>query len=70
MAVIASVGVDDAERATCDPVDELAFSCKCGCDLFRMHAAVYANGDWTQKMTCAACEAVNVMTEPVMNGPH
>lgn len=68
--MITSIKIPDAERSKSVLDQTLGFMCKCGCDLFRVEVSTYKNGDWSEELICVQCQAVNAVTEPVMNGPH
>lgn len=53
-----------------DATRTLAFSCHCGCELFRVDVETYADHSWRALIVCAACGQWCEPTEPMTNGPH
>lgn len=71
MADVKSAEVPESERQPkMKATRTLDFSCKCGCDLFRLEVDCYADGSWGTVLLCAACGTCCKPSEPITNGPH
>lgn len=70
MSIVPAALLQEEKKRLLDAQRTLEFQCKCGCAMFYVDVEIYADFSWAPVMSCVACKAICVPTEPLTNGPH
>lgn len=61
---------DEQMRRKPEATKEFPWACHCGCSTFVIDWLVYTDFRGEPRIQCCACGRAQIITEPVVNGPH